>query len=112
MPGLRKRRASNSARMGIDERTTCSSEAGSSALGAEAVEHRDAERADEVAVRSAARELLLEVEPQSAAVLGSTSGSHAASRRPRLSGRSSTAPFYGSSWWPGRLTLLRCVPKR
>jgi hypothetical protein len=42
---------------------------GSSALGAEAVEHRDAERADEVALRSPARGLLLEVEAERAAML-------------------------------------------
>src|SRR5919201_6986793 len=39
------------------------------ALGAQAVEHRNAERADEVAVRAAAGGALVEVEPQLAAVL-------------------------------------------
>src|SRR5919205_3264811 len=39
------------------------------ALGAEAVEHRDAERADEVAVRAAAGRALVEVEPELRAVL-------------------------------------------
>src|ERR671937_3267879 len=41
----------------------------SAALRAEAVEHRDAERADEVAVRAAAGGALVEVEPELRAVL-------------------------------------------
>src|SRR5437763_11200729 len=40
----------------------------SAALGAEAVEHRDAERADEVAVRAAAGRALVEVESELGAV--------------------------------------------
>ena len=38
------------------------------ALRAQTVEHRDAERADEVAVRAAARRALVQVEPQPEAV--------------------------------------------
>ena len=41
----------------------------SAACGAEPVEHRNAERADEVAVRAAARGALVEVEPELEAVL-------------------------------------------
>ena len=95
-PGLSKSRDSSAARTGIEASRRARSGVRAASLDPQAVEHRHADRADEVPVRAAAARLRVEVEPELAPVrarrleqpLGALDGSSG--------GRSSRRPARGS----------------